>query len=115
MGVIWNALPAVESYFIDAEYRVEGAWMSGSNYNALDVYDSIADACILWYAYTKNSFPYYGAHFAEFSRIGNTHQYIAHNAGGATAVNGADTFRWVVDYACRDNRFAAYGIFIFKE
>ena len=74
-----------------------------------------ADACIMYYMFPRTyslgalSIDAFGAHFVEYSRLGN--QYIARNTGGR---NGTSSFSDPFAYGEQGSRYCVVGIFIFK-
>ena len=74
----------------------------------IELYSTIADACILWYAYGTDSAPYIGAHFVAYTRQPDGYAFINVDSGGIEYRNSPYA------YGIEDNRSEPVGIFIFS-
>lgn len=98
----------VASYFRDNNYRV---YMT-DDLDGINIGSASADACILWYCWPNDSIsllnpaPFY-AHYVAYNRLG-PREYVAYNEGGNSR------FSWPSDFAYKDDRYYAIGIFIYK-
>lgn len=74
----------------------------------IDAHSQTADACILWYWYNNDG--NVGAHYVEYHRENG--QYVGHNTNG---YEGVSYFSSPSEYAYKDSRFYAVGIFIYDD
>ena len=96
---------AIADYFISQGYTVRSTY----NQDGIEIYSTIADACILLYAYKTESGKI-GAHYVEYSKV--PLGYIGRNTGDS---NGTTAFLHPSDYGYEGERFFVIGIFIFKQ
>jgi hypothetical protein len=95
---------SIVGFFVRKGYKVRVT----DGWDGIDIYSSVADACIMMYAF-KSTNGGVGAHYIEYSRspLGYTGRNTAENGGQAT-------FQYPSDYGCKGSRFFVVGIFIFK-
>ena len=76
--------------------------------DGIELYSTIADACILLYVYEAQN-GNFGAHYVEYSKISTG--YIGRNTAD---INGKTAFLHPSDYGYEGERFFVLGFFIFK-
>ena len=95
---------AIAKYFVNQGYTVRSTY----NRDGIELYSTVADACILLYAY-KTKDDNWGAHYVEYSKV--LSGYLGRNVGGN---NGVSLFLHPSDYGYEGTGFFVLGIFIFK-
>ncbi len=113
LGGLAGIMPnVVADYFKNKGYSV----IMTDDRDGIDIYSQTADASILWYLFTDPSsilgyeVDLFGGHFIEYTRTET--EYLGHN----TAETAYDySISIASDYAYKDSRFYAVGIFIYKK
>ena len=95
---------AIGEYFTGQGYTVRSTYSR----DGIELYSTIADACILLYAYEAQN-GNLGAHYVEYSKISTG--YIGRNTAD---IDGKTAFLHPSDYGYEGERFFVLGIFIFK-
>ena len=95
---------AIADYFESQGYTVHSTY----NRDEIELYSTVADACILLYTF-KTSAGNYGGHYVEYSRTPSG--YTGRNVNTNT---GMGMFSHPSDYGYEGERFFVLGIFVFK-
>ena len=95
---------AIGEYFTGQGYTVRSTYSR----DGIELYSTIADACILLYAYEAQN-GNLGAHYVEYSKISTG--YIGRNTAD---IDGKTAFLHPSDYGYEGERFFVLGIYIFK-
>ena len=106
-GLLGMFPTSVASYFKEKGKTV----IMTDSLDGIDIYSQTADACIMYYVFPTEfaGAELVGAHFVTYHRSGN--KYVGYNTESRT---GITIFAAPSDYAYRNNRLYAIGIFIYE-
>ena len=104
LGLVGTPMGIIKDFFEEKGYYVYCAYTVDS----IAFASQSANASIIYYKYTNDiaGVPLYGAHFVEYSYMGN--KYYAHN------VNIGSEFSQINEFTNAGSRFDFVGIFIFE-